>query len=71
MTQFPKPQSPFGPFWGWNWVGLGWDWVLGDWGLRGLGLGLDNLTRVKNSREVSGQTDTFLMDPGGERLAAG
>ena len=31
----------------------------------------NNLTRVKNSREVSGQTDTFLMDPGGERLAAG
>ena len=33
------------PFWdylGWNWVGLGWDKVWGDWGLRGWGLGLDN-----------------------------
>ena len=33
------------PFWvylGWNSVGLGWDWVWGDWGLRGWGLGLDN-----------------------------
>ena len=33
----PSPLGPFGPFWDWNWVGLGWDWVWGDWGL-----GLDN-----------------------------
>ena len=38
-----SPFGPFGPFWGWNWVGLGWDWVWGDWGLRGWGLGLDNM----------------------------
>ena len=29
-------------YFGWNWVGLGWDWVWGDRGLRGWGLGLDN-----------------------------
>ena len=28
---------PFWVFWGWNWDGLCWDWVWGDWGL-----GLDN-----------------------------
>ena len=33
---------PFGLIWVSNWVGLGWDWVWGDWGLRGWGLGLDN-----------------------------
>ena len=29
-------------YWGWNWVGLGRDWVWGDLGLKGWGLGLDN-----------------------------
>ena len=33
-----QPQSPLGLIG----VGLGWDWVWGDWGLRGWGLGLDN-----------------------------
>ena len=42
IASAPVPFGPFGPFWGWNWVGLGWDWVWGDWGLRGWGLGLDN-----------------------------
>ena len=34
---------PFGLIWVSNWVGLGLDWVWGDWGLRGWGLGLDNI----------------------------
>ena len=29
----PVPFWPFGPFRGWNWVGLGWDWVWGDSGV--------------------------------------
>ena len=36
---------PFGLIWVSNWVGLGWDWVWGYWGLRGWGLGLDNMGR--------------------------
>ena len=32
---------PFWGNWGWNWVGLGWERVWGDRGLRGWGLGLD------------------------------
>ena len=37
---------PFGLIWVSNWVGLDWDCVWGDWGLRGWGwgLGLDNLS---------------------------
>ena len=31
----------------------------------------NNITRVKTSIDVRGQTDTFLIDTGGERLAAG
>ena len=50
IASAPVPFGPFGPFWGWNWVGLGWDWVWGDWGPRGWGLGLDN----------------FLISSGGE-----
>ena len=30
---------PFGLIWVFNWVGLGWDWVWGDWGGGGLGFG--------------------------------
>ena len=29
----------FGLIWVSNWVGLGWDWAEGDWGLEGLGSG--------------------------------
>ena len=46
IASAPVPFGPFGPFWGWNWVGLGWDWVWGDWGLRGWGLGLDNILKL-------------------------
>ena len=34
---------PFWVYWGWNWVGSGWDWARGDLGLKGWGLGLDNI----------------------------
>ena len=40
-----QPQSPLGLIGietGLDWVGIG-HWVWGDWGLRGWGLGLDNL----------------------------
>ena len=30
---------PFELIWVLNWVGLGWDWVWGDSGIEGLGLG--------------------------------
>ena len=30
---------PFELIWVLNWVGLGWDWVWGDFGLEGLGFG--------------------------------
>ena len=36
---FESAPVPFWANWGLNWVGLGWDWVWGDWGL-----GLDNLS---------------------------
>ena len=49
----PKDFGPFGPFWGWNWVGLGWDWVWGDLGLRGWGLGLDNFIFLQKTCHVS------------------
>ena len=37
---------PFWPLWALLGLELGWDWVWGDWGLRGWGLGLDNNFRM-------------------------